>query len=120
MVSHSPLAFAAAIVLILWPRAAPAIDGNELLQSCGTQSAPDCTPYIAGVVDALRGQPYYAICPPGAADYGQMVDAAVKKLRERPGTRHYNAAHAVGLSACRVPMQKGKGCVVGAVNTLER
>jgi hypothetical protein len=103
-------AFAAAIVVVLWPCAALAIDGNELLQSCETQSAPDCTRYIAGVVDALRGQPYYAVCPPGAADYRQIVDVAVKKLRERPEIRHYSAAHAVGLALrAAYPCKRLKG-----------
>jgi hypothetical protein len=102
------LAFAAAVVL--WPSAALAINGSDLLQICETRNAPDCTRYIAGVVDTLRGQPYYAICPPGAADYGPMVDVAIKKLRDRPDIRHYNAAHAIGLALrSAFPCKKAKG-----------
>jgi Rap1a immunity proteins len=106
------LIFTALIASALWPCAALAIDGNELLQSCAIQTAPDCTRYIAGVVDALRGVPYFAICPPNAADYRQMVDVAVKKLRDQPDIRHYNAAHVVGIALrAAFPCKKPKGAL---------
>jgi hypothetical protein len=104
------LAFPAAIALALWPCGALALDGNDLLQICETRNAPDCTRYIAGVVDTLRGQPYYAICPPSTADYGQMVDVALKKLHDQPAIRHYNAAHVVGLALrAAFPCKRLKG-----------
>lgn len=104
------LIFAMLVGSALWPRAALAIDGNELLQSCENRTAPDCTRYIAGVVDALRGVPYFAICPPNAADYKQMVDVALKRLRDQPDIRHYNAAHVVGIALrAAFPCRKAKG-----------
>jgi hypothetical protein len=103
-------AFAPAMVAALWPCAALAIDGNELLSACETPGAPHCTRYIAGVADTLRGVPYFAICPPGATDYQHMVEVAVKKLRDHPEIRHYNAAHVVGIALrAAYPCEKSRG-----------
>jgi hypothetical protein len=103
-------AFAPAMMAVLWPCAALAIDGNELLSACETPGAPHCTRYIAGVADTLRGVPYFAICPPGATDYQRMVEVAVKKLRDHPEIRHYNAAHVVGIALrAAYPCEKSRG-----------
>jgi hypothetical protein len=91
-------ALTTATIVALAPCRAFAIDGNDLLQSCAVPSSPACVSYVGGVADTLRGVPYFAICPPSGAGDERMVEIAIKKLRDHPEMRHYNAAHVVGIA----------------------
>jgi Rap1a immunity proteins len=87
------LAFVVVILaLALWPRAARAYDGNELLRMCNDPNPTNsgfCLGYTNGVSDTL--ETFNVACLSLGVTTGQVRDIVIKYLRDHPDQRHHNA-----------------------------
>ena len=74
------------------------LNGNELYESCSVTTgmeASSCVGYIMGVADAQMllsagGKNY--LCPPSGVTSVQLRDVVMKRLRDKPETRHWPAS----------------------------
>jgi hypothetical protein len=75
------------------------MDGNELLESCGTdvQASQYCWGYVTAVADALRGAAIFCV-PPRSVRPSQLVDLARLYLRAHPEKRHEPAADLLAIA----------------------
>jgi Rap1a immunity proteins len=88
------LAFALTIALMLSPRAALALDGNQILQTCENTSGYNqgfCLGYLMGVVDSLVNGAAPVMCTNDFVTLGQMRDIVLKFLSDHPESRHCGA-----------------------------
>ena len=95
------VAFGLTIALALWPRAALALTGNELLKRCEDNDAVQrafCVGYVIGVADMVEEGPSGLICVATGVSNGQLSDIVVKFLRDHPERRHYSANSLVGVA----------------------
>lgn len=65
------------------------LDGNELHEMCQADPAA-CTGYIMGVADALEATawPSPRSCRPKSVVAEQIIDLAIKTLKDNPAERH--------------------------------
>lgn len=92
--------FAAVIAgfLLLHASSASAMTGNDVYQVCGSSNADNqfaCMMYVVGVSDgivmeALSNRKFPICVPPGVTNK-ELLDMFVKKLRDHPELRHYDA-----------------------------
>ena len=92
------------MTVALWPGAALALSGYELLSHCeasidtGPMYRGYCYGFIDGVAALLRREPIHTVCAPSGVTSGQLTDIIVKYLRDHPAKRHYEASSLVGLA----------------------
>jgi hypothetical protein len=81
-------------------------DGNKLLQFCQSEDSADvmwCAGYISAAASASQSDwvlknSSLKVCLPSGVTLKQLIDMAVKYLKDNPEKRHYDAFHLVVAS----------------------
>ena len=95
---YAAILSAAMIFLFTGHAIADFLDGNQLLQNCTSDRTTfdlECTGYIEGVADHIRGQ---TSCLDPNVTVGQLRAVTLAYIRANPAKRHSNAASLVAAA----------------------